>query len=123
MVDDRLIIGTVTTRKCPTCGHHEVGIISNDGVFYPFKVGDAVQVLDTSVLPGSIMMHDESIQAETNSNGAPRVNPWSPLHDPPPPKATARSSALREGRHHAEADDDNIPPRKIAGSPAKADEG
>ena len=55
-------------------------------------------------------------------NGAQRVNPWSPLHDPPSPKATACSSAWREGRHHAEADDDSIPPRINTGSPAKADE-
>jgi hypothetical protein len=35
---------------------------------------------------------------------------------------TARSSAWCEVRHHVEADDYNIPPRKIAGPPAKADE-
>jgi bifunctional UDP-N-acetylglucosamine pyrophosphorylase/glucosamine-1-phosphate N-acetyltransferase len=56
------------------------------------------------------------------SDGAPRVYPWSPLHDPPSAKATARSSARREGRHRAEADDDRIPPRIHAGYPAKADE-
>jgi hypothetical protein len=55
-------------------------------------------------------------------NRAPRVNPWSPLHDPPSPKATVWSSAWREGRHHAEADDNSIPPRINAGSLAKADE-
>jgi AmmeMemoRadiSam system protein B len=59
---------------------------------------------------------------EGQQNRAPRVNPWFQLHDPSSPKATARSSAWREGRYYAEADEDNIPPRKIEGSTAKADE-
>jgi hypothetical protein len=58
----------------------------------------------------------------THKNGASRINPLFPLHDPPSPTATAWSSALREGRHHAEAHDNSIPPRINAGSPAKADE-
>ncbi len=68
-----------------------------------------------------------SLEAQTwlergKRNGGPRVTPWSPLHDPPSPKATAWSSARREERHYAEADDDSTPPLINAGSPAKADE-
>jgi TM2 domain-containing membrane protein YozV len=65
---------------------------------------------------------DAFVVGKRLENGAPRVYPCSPLHDPPSPKATARSSALREGRHHAVADDINTPPHKIEGPPAKADE-
>jgi hypothetical protein len=43
-----------------------------------------------------------------------------PLHDPPSPKATAWSSAWREWRNHAEADDDIVSLHTNAGSPAKA---
>jgi hypothetical protein len=68
MADDRLIIGTVTTRTCPTCGHHEVGFTSHDGIFYPFKDGDIVKVLDKSALPSSHQMHDEFLQSETSSH-------------------------------------------------------
>jgi hypothetical protein len=67
MADDRLIIGTVKSRTCPTCGHHEVGFISHDGVFYPLRDGDVVQVLDGSALTGSHQMHDDFLQAETSS--------------------------------------------------------
>lgn len=65
---------------------------------------------------------DAYVVGKRLENGAPRVNPCSPLHDPPSPKATARSSTLREGRHHAGADDINTLPNKIKGSTAKADE-
>ncbi len=65
-------------------------------------------------------------------NGAPRVNPWFPLHDPSSPSASASAKLRRdktplsyawpERRHHAEANEDSIPTRINAGSPAKADE-
>jgi hypothetical protein len=39
-------IGTITTRQCPTCGHHEVGYTTRDGAFHPLKPGDQIQVLE-----------------------------------------------------------------------------
>jgi hypothetical protein len=38
--------GIITSRKCPLCGHHEVGYTTEDGVFYPLKPGDMIQILD-----------------------------------------------------------------------------
>lgn len=38
--------GIITSRKCPLCGHHEVGYTSEDGVFYPLKPGDMIQIAD-----------------------------------------------------------------------------
>jgi hypothetical protein len=38
--------GIITSRKCPLCGHHEVGYTSGDGVFHPLKTGNMIQVLD-----------------------------------------------------------------------------
>jgi hypothetical protein len=37
--------GKISTRKCPTCGHHEVGYVTTDGTFYPLKAGDTIQLL------------------------------------------------------------------------------
>ncbi len=36
--------GIITWRKCPLCGHHEVGYTTEDGVFYPLKPGDMIQI-------------------------------------------------------------------------------
>jgi hypothetical protein len=36
--------GIITSRKCPLCGHHEVGYTTEDGVFYPLKAGDMIQI-------------------------------------------------------------------------------
>jgi len=35
--------GIVTSRKCPLCGHHEIGYITQDGVFHPLKPGTRIQ--------------------------------------------------------------------------------
>ncbi|MFC1863070.1 hypothetical protein ACFL1Z_03870 [Thermodesulfobacteriota bacterium] len=65
MEDIRPAAGSITTRKCPTCGHHEVGFTTNDGVFHPFKEGDFVQVIDRSVISGSPPMNNDLPQTET----------------------------------------------------------
>ncbi|MFC1532825.1 hypothetical protein ACFL7M_05625 [Thermodesulfobacteriota bacterium] len=39
-------IGIITSRQCPTCGHHEVGYTTSDGTFHPLKPGDMVQVIE-----------------------------------------------------------------------------
>jgi hypothetical protein len=39
-------IGLVTARTCPTCGHHEIGYTSPDGIFHPLKPGTLVKVLE-----------------------------------------------------------------------------
>ena len=38
--------GTVTARNCPTCGHHEIGMVSENGVFHPLKTGTQVLIMD-----------------------------------------------------------------------------
>ena len=40
--------GIITWRKCPLCGHHEVGYTTEDGVFQPLKPGTMIQILDAS---------------------------------------------------------------------------
>jgi len=39
-----VITGVVSIRKCSQCGHHEVGIVTAQGNFYPLKPGMYVQV-------------------------------------------------------------------------------
>ena len=38
--------GTVTARNCPTCGHHEIGLVSENGVFRPLTTGTRVVIMD-----------------------------------------------------------------------------
>ena len=38
--------GTVTARNCPTCGHHEIGLVSENGVFHPLRTGTRVVIMD-----------------------------------------------------------------------------
>jgi len=37
--------GTVTARKCKQCGHHEIGIITEEGGFLPLKPRMKVQLI------------------------------------------------------------------------------
>ena len=38
--------GIITARNCPTCGHHEIGLTSDQGVFRPLKPGTRVLIMD-----------------------------------------------------------------------------
>jgi hypothetical protein len=38
--------GTVTARNCPTCGHHEIGLVSESGIFRPLKTGTKVLIMN-----------------------------------------------------------------------------
>jgi hypothetical protein len=39
-------MGIVAARKCPLCGHHEIGFTTRDGVFSPLKPGTLIQVIE-----------------------------------------------------------------------------
>jgi hypothetical protein len=43
--------GIVTSRTCPHCGHHEIGLTTRDGIFHPLKPGTLVQVLEEGEVP------------------------------------------------------------------------
>ena len=38
--------GIITARTCPRCGHHEIGITTRDGEYYPLKAGTLVHVME-----------------------------------------------------------------------------
>jgi len=40
-------IGTVTSRECPLCGHHEIGFVTQDGEFYSLRAGTRIRVFET----------------------------------------------------------------------------
>jgi hypothetical protein len=40
-------VGMVTSRECPLCGHHEIGFVTEDGEFHPFKAGNLVRVFES----------------------------------------------------------------------------
>jgi hypothetical protein len=39
--------GMVISRECPLCGHHEIGFVTQDGEFHPFKAGTLIQVFES----------------------------------------------------------------------------
>jgi hypothetical protein len=42
---DESIKGIVTARKCDCCGHHELGITTEDGKYIPLKTGMKVKTM------------------------------------------------------------------------------
>lgn len=36
--------GTVAARKCPCCGHHEIGVTGEDGRFIPLRPGMSIDI-------------------------------------------------------------------------------
>lgn len=75
------VTGVVSTRDCPACGHHEVGILADDGRFYPLKPGTRIKVVEEPV---------EALERSPGLEAAPveapkAVKPWAPaplLGDP-----------------------------------------
>jgi len=52
--------GTITARNCPTCGHHEIGLVSESGVFHPLRTGTKVLIMDEM---GPAQIQTPSIEA------------------------------------------------------------
>lgn len=88
--EKRTVMGVITSRQCPECGHHEVGFTTEDGVFHPLRPGTIIQTRDPSVptgietqdpsyipdIPGEAP-HGAEITQRTISESLPRV-PWLP---------------------------------------------
>ena len=57
-----IVIGIITSRKCPTCGHHEVGYETADGAFVPLRPGDRIGVFPkypAHIAAGDASQHPE----------------------------------------------------------------
>ena len=80
MENDKIVVGVVTSRKCPTCGHHEVGYETGNGDFFPLTPGDRVGVLRKSPEPGLTAEAEEFTvkSSEVDKNDFSEFEPWVP---------------------------------------------
>ena len=62
--------GTVTARNCPTCGHHEIGLVSESGVFHSLKTGTQVLIMD-EMEPAQILTPGIKAPATCGTREAP----------------------------------------------------
>jgi hypothetical protein len=80
MKNDKLMIGVITSRKCPTCGHHEVGYETPDGAFVPLRPGDRIAVFPKApirVAAGDPGRHSD-MNAEVKEKDPAKWAPWVP---------------------------------------------
>ena len=73
-------MGIVTARKCPACGHHEVGFTTQDGVFHSLSPGTRIQVLEDNPAqePGSVELDPALPESPKASEPEPEYSPWVP---------------------------------------------
>ena len=74
------IKGIITPRKCPLCGHHEMGYTTEDGVFYPLKPGAQIQILDgpEMTLPAAEAQINENAAAREEQVDPSQIEIWIP---------------------------------------------
>jgi hypothetical protein len=80
MKDNDVMIVIITSRKCPTCGHHEVGYETADRAFVPLKPGDRIGVFPKSpanVAAGDISQHPE-MAVDARDKDPAQWAPWAP---------------------------------------------
>ena len=77
---NNIVIGVVTSRKCPTCGHHEVGYETSNGEFLPLRPGDSVGVFRKPPAPDlpTDMGRFTKDPTEENENDLSGFEPWVP---------------------------------------------
>ena len=76
--------GIVTARKCSHCGHHEIGLVTLQGVFHPLLPGMLVQLLEpaapTPTAPEPQPRHEPSRAETVPETPVTEVKkrPWAP---------------------------------------------
>jgi hypothetical protein len=74
---DKKTSGTVASRTCPVCGHHEIGFTTEDGQFHPLKPGTLIQVLEgPEIVPPSV--RPGRIQQDLEVADKPVYRAWLP---------------------------------------------
>jgi hypothetical protein len=70
-------IGTVASRECPLCGHHEIGFVTQDGEFHPLRPGTAIQVYEP---PSPVERVRDKLEASVSTEKEEQVGPrlWIP---------------------------------------------
>jgi len=70
-------LGTVVSRTCPVCGHHEIGFTTEDGQFHPLKPGTLIQVLERpEIVPPSVP--PRQLQEDLEVADRPGYRVWLP---------------------------------------------
>jgi len=74
------LTGIVTAKKCPSCGHHEVGFTTKDGTFHPLSPGTRIQIMEDHVPPepGSVELDPAPQKFPQASEPEPEYRPWVP---------------------------------------------
>ena len=77
---NRLRLGMVASRKCPYCGHSEIGYTTADGEFHPLKPGTLITVTEMPEPPapdmgGSPVLTDFAGEEEASQG---ELKPWVP---------------------------------------------
>ncbi|WP_153306179.1 hypothetical protein [Desulfatiglans anilini] len=76
--------GIVTARKCSHCGHHEIGLVTLQGVFHPLLPGMLVQLLEPAAPKPTVpepQPRHEPPRAEASLNTPDtevQKRPWAP---------------------------------------------
>ena len=52
---DEAIKGIVTARKCEHCGHHEIGITTDEGGYFPLRPGMTIEIVNQSEAEEEVM--------------------------------------------------------------------
>jgi len=74
------LTGIVAARKCPSCGHHELGFTTKDGSFHPLSPGTRIQILEDHTIPKPLSIElDPALQEFPQaSKPEPEYIPWVP---------------------------------------------
>jgi hypothetical protein len=69
--------GTVTSRQCPLCGHHEIGFMTQDGEFHSLKAGTRIRVFEA---PSSSGPTRDTLETPFHTEAAdqPQYRLWMP---------------------------------------------
>lgn len=80
MENNKPIIGIITSRTCPTCGHHEIGYETDTGEFRPLKPGDTVGVFPKTPQPDIVADRIQIVPEDSKkvAGNASEAIPWIP---------------------------------------------
>lgn len=71
------ILGRVTSRECPLCGHHEIGFVTQDGEFHSLRAGTFIRVVEAPSPVGPVRDKLETpFPTEIDGQGRDRL--WIP---------------------------------------------
>ena len=71
------ILGRVTSRECPLCGHHEIGFVTQNGEFHSLRAGTFIRVVEAPSPVGPVRDKLETpFPTEIDGQGKDRL--WIP---------------------------------------------